>query len=97
MVIDCEKLRFMLNSMRYDIEILIENVLQDSEDDPHYSAVTANSLVKCYIEIMEQLGDELPFSNVEEFIRNLGYSEDEYLIFEKKRMKEAVYYRGVQY
>ncbi len=87
----------MLHIQRFDIELLIENVLEDSEEDPHYSAVTATNLVKCYIEIMEELGEELPYSDVEGFIRNIGFSEQEYLLFEKKRRKESEYYCGVQY
>lgn len=97
MAIDREKLKYMLHIQRFDIELLIENVLEDSEEDPHYSAVTATNLVKCYIEIMEELGEELPYSDVEGFIRNIGFSEQEYLLFEKKRRKEAEYYCGVQY
>ena len=56
MAIDYEKLKYMLRIHSIDIELLIENVIEDSDDDPHYSAVTATNLVKCYIEIMEELG-----------------------------------------
>lgn len=97
MAIDNEKLKYMLHIQRFDIELLIENVLEDSEVDPHYSAVTATNLVKCYIEIMKELGEKLPYTDVEGFIKHNGFSEQEYLVFEKKRQKESEYYRGVQY
>lgn len=61
MAIDYEKLKYMLHIQRFDIELLIENVLEDSEEDPHYSAVTATNLVKCYIEMMRELGENLLF------------------------------------
>lgn len=97
MAIDYEKLKYMLHIQRFDIELLIENVLNDSDNDPHYSAVTATNLVKCYIEIMHELGEKLPYHDVKDFIKNIGFSEQEYLLFEEKRKKEALYYRGVQY
>lgn len=97
MAIDCEKLKYMLHIQSLDIELLIENVIEDSEEDPHYSAVTAANLVKCYIEIMEELGEKLPYTNVEGFVKAIGFSNDDYLLFEKKRKKESEYYRGIQY
>lgn len=97
MAIDCEKLKYMLHIQSLDIELLIENVIEDSEEDPHYSAVTATNLVKCYIEIMEELGEKLPYTNVEGFVKAIGFSNDDYLLFEKKRKKESEYYRGIQY
>ena len=97
MAIDYEKLKYMLHIQSFDIELLIENVIEDSDEDPHYSAVTATNLVKCYIEIMKALGENLPYSNIEGFVKNMGYSHEDYLLFEKKRKKEAEYYRGIQY
>lgn len=97
MDIDCEKLKYMLHIQSFDIELLIENVIEDSEEDPHYSAITATNLVKCYIEIMEDLGEKLPYTDVEGFIKTIGFSNKDYLLFEKKRKKESKYYRGVQY
>ena len=97
MAIDNEKLKYMLHIQRFDIELLIENVLEDSEVDPHYSAVTATNLVKCYIEIMTGLGEKPTYSDVEGFIKKMGYSHKDYLLFEKKRKKESEYYRGIQY
>ena len=87
MAIDYEKLKYMLHIQSFDIERLIENVIEDSEEDPHFSAVTATNLVKCYIEIMENLGEKLPYSDVEGFIKTSGFSNKDYILFEKKREK----------
>ena len=97
MVINYEKLKYMLHFQRFDIELLIENVIEDSLEDPHYSAVTATNLVKCYIEIMQELGEKLPYTNVEGFMKAIGFSTEDYLLFEKKRSQESKYYLGVQY
>ena len=97
MDIDYEKLKYMLHIQYFDIELLIENVIEDSDEDPHYSAVSTTNLVKCYIEIMTGLGEKLPYSDVEGFMKKMGCSHEEYLLFEKKRKKESEYYRGIQY
>ena len=76
---------------------LIGNVLQDSPTDPHYSAVAASNRIKCYIQIMTELGHELPYQTVPEFFQYYGYSQEQYDAFEKSRKEESVYYRGVQY
>ena len=87
MGINEEKLKYMLHHQAYDIEWLVENVLNDSEEDPHYSAVTATNLIKCYIEIMGQIGEQLPYEDVKGFITSIGFSPKEYLLFEEKRKK----------
>lgn len=97
MDIDIEKLEYLLNNMEYYIGQLIDKVLSDSTTDPHYSAVAAANRIKCYIQIMNELGEELPYSNVEEFFEFNAYTKDEYRLFEESRMKESQYYRGVQY
>lgn len=95
--IDIEKLKYLLNDTECEIGRLIDNVLSDSEEDPHYSAVSATNRIKCYIQIMNELGEELPYSNVEEFFKFNAYTEVEYKAFEESRKKEFEYYRGVQY
>ena len=97
MDIDREKLKYLLHIQIYDIELLVENVLGDSEQDPQFSAVTATNLIKCYIQVMNELGEALPYSNVEEFFEFNAYTQEEYLTFEEKRKKESEYYRGIPY
>lgn len=97
MNLDIEKLKYLLNTTEFEIGRLIDNVLSDSQEDPHYSAVYASNQIKCYIQIMNELGEKLPYSNVEEFFRVNAYTEDEYKAFEDSRKKESEYYIGVQY
>ena len=97
MVINCEKLEYLLNGMGDVIGELIDKVLSDSKIDPHYSAVAATNKIKCYIQIMNELGKPLPYHNVEEFFEFNAYTNEEYQLFEDSRKKEANYYRGVQY
>lgn len=97
MAIDTEKLKYLLNNMETHIGELIDNVLSDSKEDPHYSAVAAANKIKCYIQIMNELGETLPYNSVEGFFDFNAYSKDEYDAFEASRQKEAQYYRGVQY
>lgn len=95
--LDMEKLKYLLHFTDLEIEEMIDNVLSDLEEDPHYSAVTTANRIKCYIQIMNELGEKLPYSNVEEFFEFNMYTDEEYKTFEKSRKKEAEYYIGKQY
>ncbi len=97
MNIDREKLLYLLNDMADHIGELIDKVLSDSETDPHFSAVFVNNKIKCYVQIMDELGKKLPYGNAEEFFAFNAYTKEEYRIFEEKRAKESEYYRDVQY
>ncbi len=95
--IDIEKLKYLLNNVENNIGILIDNVLSDSKTDPHYSAVTASNRIKCYIQIMHELGESLPYNDIEGFFEFNAYTKKEYLEFEKLRREESTYYLGIQY
>ena len=97
MNIDIEKLEYFLIHMEDKLCRMTENVLQDSKEDPHYSAVTVTNLIKCYIQIMKELGEECPYDSVESFFEYNLYTKEEFEAFEENRKKESVYYRGVQY
>lgn len=97
MNVDFEKLMYLLIDMDDKICELIDNVLSDSETDPHYSAVAATNRIKCYIQVMNELGETLPYSSVEEFLEFNAYTKEEIRLFEESRKKESEYYRGVQY
>lgn len=97
MAIDFEKMNYLLNIMYPTIEEFVDQVLNDSETDPEYSAVTAANVIKCYIQIMTDLGDAPPYDSVEGFFSINGYTDEEYQRFEKSREKESKYYIGVQY
>lgn len=97
MDIDYEKLKYLLNDMEDTIGELVDKVLSDSKTDPHYSAVAATNRIKCYIQIMSELGEKLPYNDVKGFFDFNAYTKEEYEFFEESRKKESVYYRGVQY
>lgn len=90
-------LYYILRDIDFRLQFYIEEVLEDSLDSPEYSAVHVNNLIKCYIELMNGLGNELPFNDVKEYILCSGFSEDDYSVFEDKRNDEAVYYIGDQF
>lgn len=75
----------------------IDEVLNDSETDPHFSAVAVSNMIKCYIEIEKQLGTKLPYADVKTYFEFCAYTEDEYKLFETRRRKESEYYSDIQY
>lgn len=95
--IPIEELTCLLCALDGHIEDMCYAVLQDSEEDPQYSAVTASNLIKCYIEVEKALGHQLPYYSVEEYLRFNCFTSEEVELFEKKRLHESVYYRGKQY
>lgn len=92
-----EMLLYILQFTEAYIEEQIYNVLSDSKEDPHYSAVTTTNLIKCYIQIMKQMNQKTPYSSVQEYFQQNGFSDEEFSIFENSRIKEAAYYVGKQF
>ena len=92
-----EKLTYLLQHLEGYIENVVYEILADSEEDPQYSAVTATNLIKCHIEVEEALDRQLPYHNVEEYLRFQCLTEEEIQVFEKKRQQESAYYIGKQY
>ena len=97
MVIDVEKVTYFMRVMYPTIEKYVDQVLNDSETDPEYSAVTASNVIKCYIQILADLGSAPSFNDVESFFEINGYSDEEYKRFEECLKKESQYYIGPQY
>lgn len=97
MNLDKEKLLYLLMFTDDYIENFAHEVMNDSEEDPHYSAVTLSNMIKCYVEIMTELGVNLPYNDVKSFFKDNLYTDEEYKIFEEKRHKESEYYTGTQY
>ena len=94
---DKEKLLYLLNYMEYPIDLLVDNVINDSEEDPEYSAVTATNLIKSYIQVTKELEVFKPYKSVKEYILNDGYTFEEYELYEKKRKNESANYIGIQF
>lgn len=97
MDINLEKLEYLINDMEPKLCEMIGNVLSDSETDPEFSAVTTTNRIKCYIEVMNDLGKKLPYGTVKEFFDFNFFTDEEYDKFECSRKKESEYYIGVQY
>lgn len=97
MNIDKEKLLYLLMFTDDYMEKFADDVMNDSEEDPHFSAVTLANMIKCYVDVMNELGVSLPYNDVKSFFKENLYSDEEYKLFEEKRKKEAEYYIGRQY
>lgn len=86
----------ILHSFNFFIIDMISQVLDDSEEDPHYSAVFTRNYIIWYIAIKNDINEYLPFSDVKGYFEHNGYAE-EYELFEKKRLIESEYFEGEQY
>ena len=92
-----DKIKFLLETVKAEIVILIKNVVNDSETDPHYSAVTASNRIRCYIDVMNSLGEKLPFEDVIGFLEFNGFTKEEQALFDRHRKTESEYYIGKRY
>lgn len=89
-----EKLLYLMYHTEFDIECLIYNVLEDSETDTHYSAVTAANMIYCYIDVMESLDKSVGYNDHIGFLDAMMLTDEEKDLFESKRKKELEYYVG---
>ncbi|MCL2513879.1 MAG: hypothetical protein FWF08_08250 [Oscillospiraceae bacterium] len=87
----------ILRAFDFEIDVLICNILNDSETDPHYSAVTAKNYIMWYIEIMNNINEPPGFSDCRGYFEKHCLPDEDYKVFEKKRIKESKYYIGEQY
>ena len=92
-----DKIKFLLETVKAEIVILIKNVVNDSETDPHYSAVTASNKIKCYIDVMNELCEKPPFEDVVGFLESNGFTKEEQALFDRHRKTESEYYIGKRY
>lgn len=92
-----EQILYVLKDINCNLPVYIENVLNDSKEDPHYSAVYVNNLIKCYIELMTEMHEILPYTDVKSFLFFNGFDETEYELFESSRQNESSYYIGKQF
>lgn len=81
--------------VKTDIINFIDLVLKDSENDPQYSAVTANNRINVLLTYIATKNhtERMPR---EKFFLQSGYSNNDFSQFEKKRIKESKYYIGEQ-
>ena len=100
MVID-NKTKELMIYLLYHLDSFINEeayqVLHDSTEDPHHSAVTLYNLIKCLIDANQVFGIQSEYHNVEEFLRAQCFTEEEIQMIERKRLQESQYYIGKQY
>ena len=92
-----KELRYLLRFMDEYIESMLYSVLEDSFDQPEYSAVTAHNLIKCYMKVLNDCKISCNFSSAREYMIERCFSMNEIESFEQKRRAEAEYYVGEQY
>jgi len=97
MDMDKKSIIYILEFFKTQVDRLIKQVLLDSEDDPNYSAVTANNCIKSYMEVMRGLSMKDTCKNVKDYFLINQFTLEEYLMFERKRKIESVYYKSVQF
>ena len=91
------KRQYILHHFDCYIDELVGNVLGNDPEDPHYSAVAATNCIKCYIELCEEWGENLSYSDVEGYLRHAGLTEEECRRFEESRAEESLIYIGEQF
>jgi len=96
--IDKENLDRILDFFDWELYQQILKVLEDSEKDPHYSAVNARNKIMWLIRIKKDLKEPLPYDDCKGYFSNNVFLEPEdYELFEKKRKRESEYYIGEQF
>ena len=92
-----DKLIFLLRHTEGEICKLIFDVLNDNDDDPHFSAVYCSNMIKCFMDISSAIGCSLLYNDICGFFIAHGFCLNQYYDFENKRKIESDCYRGVQY
>ncbi len=92
-----DELRYLLQFADYDTECYVANVINDCDEDPEFSAVTANNRIKCLIKVWQEVDSNCPYTDVPAYFEASGFSQQAYETFERKRKKEQQYYIGKQY
>jgi len=95
--INKKALDYILSTIQFVIEKNIWNALEDSEEDPQISAVTTTNLIKCWLELKENIGESIGVNTLKEYFDYDSFRDEDYEIFEKKRKKESEYYHGEQF
>jgi len=62
-----------------------------------YGDKEATNRIKCYVQIMSELGELTLYNNVREFLEFHSYTIENYSAFEEIPQIESQYYRGIQY
>ena len=89
-----EKLIYLMGHLAHFIEQYVYDVLEDSDEDPQYSAVTAANLIRCYIDVMTQMGSAPDVSDIRSWFEGNLLSGEEFDRFCKKVSEEKESYCG---
>lgn len=90
-------LDYILCTIQFVIEKNIWKAIEDSEKDPQISAVTTTNLIKCWLEVKDNIGESTGVNTLKEYFDYDCLRDEDYEIFEKKRKKESEYYNGEQF
>lgn len=96
-ILNYKMLEYILKDVNYNLQIYIQEILEDDSNQPDYSAVYTNNIIKCYILLMNQIGRKLPFDDVKSYMLYNGFNEQEFNKFENIRKTESLYYKGEQF
>ena len=89
-----EAIIYMLDWLDYQVENLVWAVLNDSETDPEFSAVTANNRIICFVAVALDNGLPISYRSTEEYFRQKLLPEECYHLFKTKIEQEETYYSG---
>ena len=96
-ILDNDKLKYFYKKVLALFLNEAYQVLFDSREDPHHSAVLLENIMHCYIESSRLLRQNCEIKTAPELLEYMGMAEDEINEFEILRKKESSYYRDPQY
>ncbi len=91
------ELQYLLRHLDSFIEQEAYQVLNDSNKDPQHSAVTLFNLIKCLLIVQQELGIQMEYRNVDEYLHFQCFTDAEIQVLKSKRIDESKYYVGKQY
>jgi len=95
---DKKKLLYLLSDANEYLCKLVDGVITDSKIYPCGSAVTTTNLIKCYMQVMKDIGKNLSFDTVEGYLENSNnFTDKEITEFENIRKKESKYFKDEQF
>ena len=94
MEINKKELEYLLHHVDFYLDDLIQNVLNNDKDDPHYSAVIANNILKCYIDVAAQTGNPTKYTDIKSYFRINQYEDSEYEDFMRQMEEEKKIFVG---
>ena len=83
---------FVINLFFSDTIELIDNILTDAQDDPHYSAVMAFNRLYAYLKLTSDSDRTIDEQAIVSLLQHSGYNkEDVQLLLDKKGEEEPIH------